>query len=58
MSIGEAWASLYLNLNVLDDEINSDDNSMAAMQHSIPAIEYKGRWKRREEGFGDHHPMV
>ena len=58
MSIGEAWASLYLDLNMLEAENNSDHTSMAAMSRSILAIEEKGRWKRREEGFGDHHPMV
>ena len=58
MSIGEAWASLDLDLNVMQAENNSYNTSMAAIYHSIPAIEHKGIWKRREEGFGDHHPMV
>ena len=42
MSIGEAWASLYLDLNMLEAENNSDHTSMASMWHSIPAIEEKG----------------
>ena len=31
VSIGEAWDSLYLDLNVLEAEINSNHTSMAAM---------------------------
>ena len=58
VSIGEAWASLDLNLNMMEAENKYDHISIATMQFSIPTIEEKGIWKRREEGFGDHHPMV
>ena len=41
-SIGEAWASLELDLNMMEAINISDNTSMAAIYHSIPAIEEKG----------------
>ena len=46
-SIGEAWASLEVDLNVIEAENISDNTSMAAIYHSIPAIE-----ENRMEGEG------
>ena len=48
VSIGEAWDSLDISLNVMEAENKSDNPSISAICHSIPAMEEK-----RMEGEGN-----
>ena len=48
MTIGEAWDSLELNLNMMEVENNSNNPSISEIKCSIPVMEEK-----RMEGEGN-----
>ena len=57
-SIGEAWASLELDLNVMEAENISNNTSMASIYHPIPSIEDNRMELREEWKVGAHLSIV
>ena len=52
MSIGEAWASLELDLNFMEDKNKSDNPSISEIYHSTPAMEENGMEGEGNEMLG------